>query len=84
MDISPTDILVMKKQHPCGEKRMLVLRAGMDFKLKCLGCGHEFMAPRNRKKCKIGGTFRKRRTLADRHLLKNTDFERSVCCGILS
>lgn len=48
MDISPTDILVMKKQHPCGEKRMLVLRAGMDFKLKCLGCGHEFMAPRSK------------------------------------
>ena len=48
MDISPTDILVMKKQHPCGEKRMLVLRAGMDFKLKGLGCGHEFMAPRSK------------------------------------
>lgn len=48
MDIRQTDILVMKKQHPCGEKRMLVLRAGMDFKLKCLGCGHEFMAPRSK------------------------------------
>lgn len=48
MDIRQKDILVMKKQHPCGEKRMLVLRAGMDFKLKCLGCGHEFMAPRSK------------------------------------
>lgn len=46
MDISKGDTLVMKKQHPCGEKKMLVLRSGMDFKLRCLGCGREFMIPR--------------------------------------
>ena len=38
----------MKKVHPCGEKRWLVLRTGMDFKLRCLGCGHEVMGPRNK------------------------------------
>lgn len=48
MDIRPMDILIMKKQHPCGEKRMLVLRAGMDFKLRCNGCGHEFMVARSK------------------------------------
>ncbi len=48
MDIRPMDILVMKKQHPCGEKHMLVLRAGMDFKLRCQGCGHEFMVSRSK------------------------------------
>ena len=26
----------------------LVLRAGMDFRLRCVGCGHEFMIPRNK------------------------------------
>ena len=36
----------MKKPHPCGSRRMLVLRIGADFKLRCLGCGHETMAPR--------------------------------------
>ena len=46
MDISVNDILIMKKPHPCGEKRFEVLRIGMDFKIKCLGCGHEVMAPR--------------------------------------
>ena len=46
MDVRIGDILEMKKQHPCGEKRFLVLRSGMDFKLKCLGCGHEVMVPR--------------------------------------
>lgn len=48
MDIRPMDTLVMKKKHPCGETRMLVLRSGMDFRLKCRGCGREFMIPRSK------------------------------------
>lgn len=48
MDIRPKDILVMKKKHPCGGNRMLVLRSGMDFKLKCSECGREFMVPRSK------------------------------------
>ena len=46
MDIRLNDILVMKKAHPCGEKRWQVLRTGADFRLKCVGCGHELMIPR--------------------------------------
>ena len=46
MDIQLNDVLVMKKTHPCGEKRWLVLRTGADFRLRCLGCGHEVMTPR--------------------------------------
>ena len=48
MDIQVNDILTMKKQHPCGSKQWQVLRIGMDFKLKCLGCGHEVMLPRSK------------------------------------
>jgi len=48
VDIQVGDILTMKKEHPCGEKRWLVLRTGMDFKLRCMGCGHEVMGPRNK------------------------------------
>lgn len=48
MDIRPNDVLVMKKKHPCGSLHMLVLRSGMDFKLRCEGCGHEFMVPRSK------------------------------------
>ncbi len=46
MDVRLGDILVMKKPHPCGEKKWLVLRTGADFRLRCLGCGHEVMTPR--------------------------------------
>ena len=35
MDVRPADILVMKKPHPCGSQTMYVIRAGMDFKLRC-------------------------------------------------
>jgi len=46
MDVRLQDILVMKKAHPCGSREWLVLRTGMDFKLRCQGCGHEIMVPR--------------------------------------
>lgn len=39
MDVQVGDILVMKKEHPCGTKQWLVLRSGMDFRLRCTGCG---------------------------------------------
>ncbi len=48
MDVRLQDVLVMKKPHPCGSKEWKVLRTGMDFRLKCLGCGHEVMLPRSK------------------------------------
>lgn len=48
MDVQVGDRLLMKKQHPCGGREFLVLRVGMDFKLRCLGCGREVMAPRRK------------------------------------
>lgn len=46
MDVRVGDVLEMKKNHPCGTNRFEVLRIGMDFRLKCVGCGHEMMVPR--------------------------------------
>ena len=48
MDIRVGDILKMKKPHPCGSDRWQVLRIGADFKLRCLGCGHEVMGARSK------------------------------------
>lgn len=47
MDIQVGDILTMKKKHPCGSDRWEVLRTGADFRLRCLGCGHEVMGARS-------------------------------------
>lgn len=46
MDVQKGDILEMKKNHPCGSNRFLVLRSGMDFKIRCEKCGREVMVPR--------------------------------------
>ena len=48
MDVQVGDILLMKKSHPCGSAEWSVLRVGMDFKLRCLGCGREMMVPRSK------------------------------------
>lgn len=48
MDIRVDDILELKKGHPCGSRRWQVLRVGMDFRLRCMGCGHELMIPRSK------------------------------------
>ena len=48
MDLKLHDKVELKRQHPCGSKTWEVLRVGMDIKLRCLGCGHEVMAPRRK------------------------------------
>ena len=58
MDIHVNDILKMKKPHPCGSQEWLVTRVGMDFKLRCQGCGHEVMLPRNKAEKNIKKVFR--------------------------
>ena len=46
MDVQVGDRLIMKRKHPCGSNEFAVLRSGMDFRLKCCGCGREVMVPR--------------------------------------
>jgi len=40
------DILLLKKEHPCGGAEWEVLRTGMDFRIKCRKCGHSVMIAR--------------------------------------
>ena len=40
MDYQLGDRVRTKKPHPCGSKEWEIVRIGVDFKLKCLGCGH--------------------------------------------
>ncbi|PZN09359.1 DUF951 domain-containing protein [Thermaerobacter sp. FW80] len=42
------DIVRMRKTHPCGSDRWEVLRVGMDFRIRCLGCGHLVLMPRRK------------------------------------
>ena len=40
------DVLVLKKGHPCGENKWLVIRSGADIKLQCMGCDRIVMLDR--------------------------------------
>lgn len=46
MNLELGDVVVMKKPHPCGSKEFEINRLGVDYKLKCCGCGREVMIPR--------------------------------------
>ena len=46
MEFQIGDVIKMKKPHPCGSSEWEILRVGMDFRLKCEGCGHEMLVPR--------------------------------------
>lgn len=48
MDIRVGDVLELKKVHPCGSRNWQVLRVGMDFRLRCSGCGRELMLTRSK------------------------------------
>lgn len=48
MDYNIGDIVKTKKQHPCGSKEWEITRVGVDFKLKCLGCEHIIILPREK------------------------------------
>lgn len=58
MDIQVGDILTMKKKHPCGSLEWEVLRIGADFRLKCVGCGHQIMIPRTKAEKNVRGIER--------------------------
>ena len=55
MDIQVGNIVKLKKQHPCGSFEWEVLRVGADFRLKCIGCGHQIMLPRKNVEKNIRG-----------------------------
>ena len=48
MEYNIGDIVKTKKQHPCGSNEWEITRVGVDFKLKCLGCGHVIVLQREK------------------------------------
>ncbi len=46
MDFEIGDIVKLKKEHPCGSREWKILRVGADFRLQCMGCGHQVMMAR--------------------------------------
>ena len=59
MELSVGDIVKMKKAHPCGSQEWEILRVGADFRMKCLGCGHQLMMPRRNVEKSLRGVRRR-------------------------
>lgn len=48
MEYNIGDIVETKKTHPCGSKKWEIIRVGVDFKIKCLGCDHVVILEREK------------------------------------
>ncbi|EOD00036.1 hypothetical protein L21TH_1925 [Caldisalinibacter kiritimatiensis] len=46
MKLNVGDIVQLKKKHPCGEDKWEIMRTGIDFRIKCLGCNRQVWMPR--------------------------------------
>ena len=40
------DIVVMKKNHPCGNNKFEIVRVGADIKIRCVNCSRVIMSSR--------------------------------------
>ena len=46
MNYKLNDIVIMRKEHPCGNNEFKIIRVGADIKVECLKCGRVVMIPR--------------------------------------
>ncbi len=46
MELNVGDVIELKKPHPCGNKTFEIVRAGMDFRIKCMKCETQVWIPR--------------------------------------
>jgi hypothetical protein len=41
------DEVELRKPHACGTNRWVIVRPGADVRLRCTGCGHTVLLPRD-------------------------------------
>ena len=46
MQLALGDVVQMRKTHPCGSDRWVIIRTGADIKIRCQGCGRIVMLDR--------------------------------------
>ncbi len=53
------DVVNLKKPHPCGVNEWEITKVGVDFRIKCLGCGKYILLPRQDFKKRVKAIVRK-------------------------
>lgn len=56
------DVVRLKKPHACGGNEWEITRVGMDFRVKCLGCGRYVLMTRQDFKKRVKSLLRKGET----------------------
>lgn len=46
MDLKVGDIVETRKSHPCGSNKFEIMRSGMDFRIRCVGCDKQIWITR--------------------------------------
>lgn len=46
LEIRLSDVVRLRKPHPCGSFEWTVVRLGADIGMRCLGCGRRVLLPR--------------------------------------
>lgn len=46
LDLRLGDIVTTKKNHPCGSYDFEIMRVGIDFRIRCLGCDKQIWIER--------------------------------------
>ncbi|MDD5338654.1 MAG: DUF951 domain-containing protein [Dehalococcoidales bacterium] len=59
VEVSPGDVVTLKKVHPCGSYEWEVVRVGADIGLKCQKCQHRILITRGVFARKIKGFVKK-------------------------
>lgn len=59
MDLRVGDIITTRKNHPCGSNEFKIMRTGIDFRVKCLGCNKQIWITRQKLEKRIKKVDRK-------------------------
>lgn len=53
------DVVNLKKPHPCGSNDWEITKVGVDFRIKCLGCGRYILLTRQDFKKRVKAIVRR-------------------------
>lgn len=65
------DVITTKKKHPCGSFDFEVMRIGIDFRIKCMGCEKQIWIERRNLEKRIKKIYRDGETLSKEDIVKN-------------
>jgi len=65
------DVITTKKKHPCGSFDFEVMRTGIDFRIKCMGCEKQIWIERRNLEKRIKKIHRDGETLSKEDIEKN-------------